>query len=336
MPELKVKSKKNVFLTHYGIMLKNLVPVPYTLPNVWGKKKPNAGFFFQFYRKALEIYMVCRFGKSLKAIQLDKNKEYLFIYSPWFGYFSWVMESLPRILEVQDELENLTLILPESYSKKKFVLESLQLFPKLKYEIIPEGVHMHVPNVRIPELKPYTYVFDPETMRSYRNKMWDYIDSLDIQLPTYDKIYVSRKKAKNRKLENEDTVLEIMEKSGFKELSFEDYSFFEQVYMMKHCKVLAGVHGAGFANLAFMPEGSSLLELIKEYSSYKEERPSYWRLCSAIGVDYYLEYCKPVEYGNYDLWVGVNLICNIESLRDSLKLLDKKYETTETHNQSLK
>ena len=87
---------------------------------------------------------------------------------------------------------------------------------------------------------------------------------------------------------------------------------------MKHCNILAGVHGAGFANIAFMAENSSLFELIKEYTSYKEERPSYWRLCSALRIDYYIQYCEPKEYGNYDLWVGVDLKVNINELEDNL------------------
>jgi hypothetical protein len=90
---------------------------------------------------------------------------------------------------------------------------------------------------------------------------------------------------------------------------------------MKHCKVLAGVHGAGFANIAFMQSGTVLFEFIKEYSSYKEERPSYWRLCSALEIDYMIHYCKPVEYGNYDLWVGVDLIANIEKLKSDIDVL---------------
>lgn len=323
MPNLHVKEKKNVFLTHFGIALKNLLLIPYTLPNAWGFKKPNAGFIFKFYKHALEVFLVCKFGKSLTANSLDPSKKYLLVHSPWFGYFSWITESLPRILSVERQWKELTLILPESYSKKKFVMDSLSMFPELKHEIIPDGIHMRVPNLVIPELKPYTYYFDPETMRNYRQKMWNHVDDLNLNIETFDRIYVSREKAKNRKLVNDLEVRNLYKKHDFKEVSFEDYSFFEQVYLMKHCKVLAGVHGAGFANIAFMPEGSALVEMIKEYSSYKEERPSYWRLCSAINIDYYVEYCRPEKYGDYDLWVGVNLIADIDSLNATLEQISK-------------
>lgn len=316
--KLITKKKKNVFLTHYGIILKNMFPIRYTLPNAWNFSKPNAGFIFQFYKKAVETYLVCRFGKSLEVKTLDSNKNYLFVYSPWFGYFSWITESIPRIIKTEDNHQNFTLILPESYIKKNFVKESLKLFPNLRHEIIPDGVHMFIPKVTIPELKPLTYIFDPEEMNTFRNHIWDTIKDIKLNIETFDKIYVSRSKAKNRKIVNNLEVETTFSNYGFKILNFEDYSFFQQVYLMKHCKVLAGVHGAGFANIAFMPKKSSLFELIKVYSSYKEERPSYWRLCSALSINYYIQYCEPKEYGNYDLWVGVDLKVDINELRKNI------------------
>ena len=323
MPNLKIRFLKNIFLTHGGILINNLLPVMRSLPNAFGFRKPNAGFIYQFYRKGIEIFLVCKYGKSLKSIKLDTEKKYLFVFSPWFGYFSWITESLPRIYSVKRMHNELTLILPETYSKKKFVMNSLEMFPNLKHEIIPEGIHMEIPNLTMPELKPFTYTFEPETMKNYRKMVWDYVDSLDINIEVADRIYVSRKMAKNRKLVNNQEVLDVFSKFNFKEVCFEEYNFFEQVYLMKNCKILGGVHGAGFANIAFMPEKTKLFELIKEYSSYKEERPSYWRLCSALDIDYYIQYCKPKEYENYDLWVGVDLNVDIRELEINIKLITK-------------
>lgn len=323
IPKLKSKLINNVFLTHYGIPLKYLLPIRYTLPNAFGFKKPNAGFFLNFYFKALEIYIVSKLGKSLKKFKLNNKNNYLLAYTPWFGYFSWVTESLPRIISVKENHQNLILIMPDFFLKKKFVVESLSMFPNLKKQVIKEGVNMIIPKLTIPELKPYTYVFDPETMNNFRKQVWNFVDNLSLNIETYEKIYVSRNKAKNRNLVNATEVKEVFKSYGYKEIYFEDYTFFEQVFLMKNCRVLAGVHGAGFANASFLPKKSVLFELIKEYSSYKEERPSYWRLCSCINVNYYVQYCEPREYGNYDLWVGVDLIANINELKENLSLIEQ-------------
>lgn len=322
-PNLITKEKKNIFLTHYGIALKNLLPIRYTLPNAFGFiTKPNAGFFFEFYSKGLEIHLVCKFGKSLSAINLNKNKKYLFAHSPWLGYFSWITESLPRILSVIERHQELTLILPEGYLRRSFIKESLHLYPNLKYEIIPEDQHMYVPQIVIPELKPYTYYFDPKTMDDFRSYVWNHVDSLSLQIKTYDKIYVSRKHAKNRKLVNNAEVIQVFNDFGYKEVAFEDYNFFEQVYLMKNCKVLSGVHGAGFANISFLPQKATLFEMIKEYSSRHEERPSYWRLSSALNINYFVQFCAPKKYGNYDPWVGVDLIVDLETLKVNLEMIN--------------
>lgn len=324
-PVLKTIHRSNIFLSHYGVALNYLLPVSKTLPNAFGFGLPNSGFIFEFYKKALEEYLVSRFGKSLELKTLSKDKEYLLVFSPWMGYFSWVTESLSRLIKTKERHTELTLILPESYTKKKFVMDSLKMFPELSYEVIPDGVHMIVPHITIPQLKPFTFVFDPEDAKRTRQFVVDYVKKLQLDIETHDFIYISREKAKNRKLVNNDEVVQVFKENGFVELAFENYNFFEQVHLMNHCKVLSGVHGAGFANIHFLPEGSSMFELIKEYSSVREERPSYWRLSSALEIDYYIQYCQPKEYGNYDLWVGVDLIVDINDLRANITQIKHKY-----------
>ena len=49
----------------------------------------------------------------------------------------------------------------------------------------------------------------------------------------------SRKYATKQKVSNEAEVINVFDEFGFKEINFEDYSFYEQVYLMKNCKVLA-------------------------------------------------------------------------------------------------
>ena len=62
-------------------------------------------------------------------------------------------------------------------------------------------------------------------------------------------------------------------------------------------KVTYGIfHGAGFANIAYMSDRSTLFELIKEYSYYHEERQSYRRLCSVLNIDYFIQYYEPKEH----------------------------------------
>ncbi len=320
-PHLGVREINDVFLTHYGILLKGYFPIGRSLPNAWGFFKPNAGFIFSFVWKGLLTKLTCEFGSSLESTRLDPDKKYLLVYTPWFGYFSWITESLPRIRSVQHRHSDMVLILPEGYAQRPFVLESLTMFSDLTYEVIKDGVHMFVQSLVMPELKPFTYVFNKNSVNDFRDYVTSYVSKLRLNIESFSRIYVSRKNAKNRKIVNNDEVENIFRSSGFSIVLFEEYSFFEQVYLMMNCTILAGAHGAGFANISFMPVGSKLFELIKEYSSVREERPSYWRLAGCLGLDYYVQYCRPVNYNSYDLWVGVDLVVDLEELKKNINII---------------
>ena len=84
--------------------------------------------------------------------------------------------------------------------------------------------------------------------------------------------------------------------NGFEVLNFEDYSFFEQVYLMKHCKILAGVHGQ-VANIAFMPENSSLFELIR-YTRLIKRNVQATGDFAALSINITFNIVTQ-EYGNY-------------------------------------
>ena len=58
---------------------------------------------------------------------------------------------------------------------------------------------------------------------------WNYVDNLNLEIKTYEKIYVSRQKAKNRKIENNNEVVSIFRKHGY-EVSFEDYNFWTGLF----------------------------------------------------------------------------------------------------------
>ena len=77
--------------------------------------------------------------------------------------------------------------------------------------------------------------------------------------------------------------------------------------------------GLGFKYL-FSFWNTILFELI-EYSSHIEKGQAL-EIISSINIDYYIQYCKPKEYGNYDLAGCVNLIVNKE-LTNNLSLIEK-------------
>ena len=94
---LKTRKLKDVFVNHYGLVIKNGLLVHGCAPNI-GWSKYDKGFYYSHWRKGIEQFLVCKYGKSLNYKILSPDKDYLLVHSPWFSYYFWITESLPRLL----------------------------------------------------------------------------------------------------------------------------------------------------------------------------------------------------------------------------------------------
>ena len=172
---LKVRYLKNCFVNHYGLVLKNGLLVKGCAPNI-GFSSYDESFYYKHWRKAFEQLIVSKYGKSIKSINLFDNEQYLLIHSPWFSYYFWITECLPRLLMVKDQLDKLTLIYPESWDNYSFVTETLEQFPNLKIKRIESDVHLRVKNLVLPEVKPWSPMFIPESVNEVRNFLFQALD----------------------------------------------------------------------------------------------------------------------------------------------------------------
>ncbi len=78
------------------------------------------------------------------------------------------------------------------------------------------------------------------------------------------KVYVSRKKAQHRKLNNEAEIEEELLSRGFEVHCFEDIPFAEQLRLASESTHFVSVHGAALANTVFMPRGGRVIEIFPE------------------------------------------------------------------------
>lgn len=321
--KLKVRHINNVFVSHYGLCLKNLLLVPKSAPNLRGNKDKT--FYYKHWRLTIEQYLVCKYGKSLKSIQLNDDNKYLLIYSKWFGYFFWVTQCLPRLLMVEN-LNDCTLIYPETWENMKFVNDSLQMFPELKKKVIPSDNHLFVKNLILPEVYPYTASFNPETLNKVREFVYDYIEKNNINLNLGENIYATREQTGRRMLANEKEVQGLLKEYNFATVNFENYSFFEQVSIMKNAKVFVSIHGAGFANINFMKAGGSTLELINEQYAQTEYRFPFWKLSSAMGLKPYIQFCKSENNPDITIFVNNNIYVDLVELKKNIETIIINYK----------
>lgn len=102
--------------------------------------------------------------------------------------------------------------------------------------------------------------------------------------------YLTRGSGWYRHVENERTLVGLLERRGFEPLIMDDRSVAEQAELLARAEFVVGVHGAAMANVVFAPPGTPVIELMPA----NLRAPMYSRLCIAAGLRYDLVLgCEP-------------------------------------------
>jgi capsular polysaccharide biosynthesis protein len=219
---------------------------------------------------------------------------------------------------VEDYLEDLILIYPEGWKKNRYVNETLSLFPKLKIEIIPNDYHIFVKNLVMPEVKPWTPMVIPEHVFSVRNF---FKEKKQFTINQDLNIYISREDAKYKKIQNETEFVHVINQFNFEKVTMSDKSIFEQIELMQNTKNLIAITGASMANLIFLKEGSTLIDLTNEMYLYDRKYKFHFKkIVDLLNGNYIVQFSKPVVDRNlpdiamYDIQVNLDdLVKNIQS-----------------------
>ncbi len=213
-----------------------------------------------------------------KSIKID---EATWLIDNWSaGYFHWITDVLPRILIAKKFLPARSILLPVRFKELVFVQESIKLLdvnviyfqPYIKYKIKHIGLTSHLS----------TCNFDTELIRQVRRDFTKDIEAFKIN--PYKRIYISRSKAKRRRILNEEALRLLLSKFNIDCFNMEDMSFEEQRKLMAETKFLISNHGAGLTNMTFMQEGATIFEL---KSDSKNINNCFFNLARALDHKYY-------------------------------------------------
>ena len=97
-----------------------------------------------------------------------------------------------------------------------------------------------------------------------------------------ERLYVSRARARRRRVVNEESLWALLEARGFHRVFLEDMTWAEQIVAFREARELVAAHGAGLANLVFCEAGTRVVEFFDR--AYVN--PCYWRLAALKGLDY--------------------------------------------------
>jgi hypothetical protein len=110
------------------------------------------------------------------------------------------------------------------------------------------------------------------------------------------RIYISRKYARMRRLLNEEQLLEALKKYNFQQYFLEKMTIEEQIELFYDAEIILGSHGAGFANIIF----SEKVHVIELFPSKFIWMPVYYFLAKSMQHHYhYLCSGRELNYENY-------------------------------------
>lgn len=234
-------------------------------------------------------------------------------------YYHWLFDVLPRVHILRNQaMNNYTMI----FSFKglfPFQKETLAVLGISRGQIIACRRHFHLRanKLVVPSMVGYTGHMPRWTAKFLRNQFLPE-NSLD-KLPGYERIYISRRNARFRHVLNEENVMAVLSKYGFKVVFLELMPFAEQVRLFLSAEVIVSAHGGGFANLVFCDPGTKVLECFSpNYISMH-----YWILSNHVNLDYYYlvgEGERPADHMD-PLLVWDHITINFEQLESMIKLM---------------
>ena len=103
----------------------------------------------------------------------------------------------------------------------------------------------------------------PECLRTFRS--WA-VEALGVssQRESTRRIFISRRKAGTRRLDNERQLQDLLASNGFETHCFEDYDLPEQARLIHDADAIVATHGAGLANLVFARAGAQVIEVVPD------------------------------------------------------------------------
>jgi capsular polysaccharide biosynthesis protein len=198
------------------------------------------------------------------------------------NYFHWLFQAVASIYSIVSRHghSGVRLALPQLSRLQEETLERLGL--------------AHLPRVLIRPEKQYRFrkvAF--ASILTARSSLYDqfgaYANALAFARPparsAHNLLYVSRQDAEIRRVENEEAIVEMVQRKGFSIVEAGKHSLDEQISIFRNADVVVGPHGAGLTNTMFCPPGT----IVYEFMTRQYLNPSYANLAQNLGHEYFVE-----------------------------------------------
>ena len=232
------------------------------------------------------------------------------------NYYHFIFDAVGRMALVEDEMDLYQAI----YVRKEMPYQQryLSMLGLDNKQIIsadqpmPSGItadRLVIPCFRRVE----DYLIDPKITDYLRRNLLSYADRT---LSQGERIYISRRKARYRRILNEPELLPVLAEYGFSVVYLEDYSVDKQISVFKFAKIVVSPHGTGLDNLLYCDPGTEVLEI---FPSNNVEADIYFILAASLKLEY--SYLTAIRENDTNGKRNADMIVKPDLFRKQLELL---------------
>lgn len=216
-------------------------------------------------------------------------------------YFHWLFDILPRInlLELAGiNYDDIDYFLVDN--RTIFQQETLEIFGVPPHKILPLSFPLHIQptNLIVPSFPSAIAWMPPWSCKYLRDKILEkkvtVLNSLQPSLimekeeecsliNKKKRLYISRNKSSNRRLINEEEVINILLNYDFEVINLELLSVKQQAELLSQAEIIISPHGSGLSNLVFCQSNTKVIEIFAPNYVY----PCYWLVSNLVNLDYY-------------------------------------------------
>jgi len=174
-----------------------------------------------------------------------------------FNYYHWLCEVGPRIVQARELYPNAPFLLPERCEGIPYVSAILDLLDERNVEFVRAVSSVKARALTSTEQTISGGQASPSELKAFRNRL------VQNNKPgcASRRIYVTRRHADTRRILNEEELIELLRAYDFEVVATEKLHLKQQIRLFASAECFLGPHGAGLANMLFMPEGSRVAEL---------------------------------------------------------------------------
>lgn len=258
------KELKNVNFENYDYnYLKTdfILDTKFLFPISIKSNQTSTNLFSHLYHKKYKHFFTKDYyefiNKNFNNLETFSNS---FVIGSHENYYHFIIDILPRIF---------------GYNKitKKYINNIVFSETKLGQNQIIKFV-LETKNIdeEIISIKEGTYKFTNSIFtikQNLQNIIYNYRSIFSGYLKnTKDKyIYISRSDAKQRKIINEDELINKLKNLNFEIVRLSELHFLDQIKLFNSAKCIVALHGAGLTNLIFSNEGTSVIEIFPDFTN---------------------------------------------------------------------